>query len=273
MRAVSLAALLLLLPVLGRAAQIPDALAPESTGLSSDALLEIGRLEAALDASPTARRLVAETDGFPMRAQSLGAEPIAYRFGAKPFLAFDERGLSRLDSAAAELLLARELAKAAAGWPLDCPEARAQARARRAEVALELARSDKAFGRRLKALAKAGRNGPPLADTALDLAALAQGPESFLWAVDGSFPSDQGPTLRTVEDFVAARGPSLERASFGPGGHYAWLDGRPYPAALARAARDLVESGARQRLDAALASFYSPELPELSERAAHWLGR
>ncbi len=265
----------------------PRSLLPQPTQLSAEQTREIERLERALDASPTARRLLAETGTVPRRSWRLAPAAVAYVYGAAPFLAFDPEALPKLTEREFQLELSRELALAALDLPLDLPEGRDAARARAAEVALELAQSDRAFGKKLRGLAKAdarelaaGERGElqvprnEVERVALDLAELSRGRQAFLWQVESGLPPDPARVSRTeLEDFVKLNGPAFGGKTAGPSDRYVWIAGRRYRAALLRAAQPLIESGGLKRVAEALDGFEGRELPELCRKAAKFAGR
>lgn len=155
---------------------------PASTGLSVPETAALAALEKTLEACEEGRRLQAETLGVERRAQGLGGDPIAYVSGPAPYLAFDFGRLKRLDPYDAALLLARERARAALRVPPEIVEGELAAAERELLFALELARADPEFSRRLRE--------PPdpaseLARAARGLALAARNPKEFFRWVEG----------------------------------------------------------------------------------------
>ena len=268
------------------AAELPRGIVERPTALSADTAAEVGRLQAELEAgSVTARRLAAESGVVPRRARRLSGDPVAYVYARAPYLAFDPSRLRAVSEWEFQLLLAREMALASLDLPLDLPEGRDAARAREAQVALELSAGDKPFGKKLRALARAdarvleaGERGElqrpqnELEREALDLALLARGRDGFLSAVEAALPPDPDRVwLTELEDFVALNGPGFGGAQLRAGDPYVWIGGRRYPARLLKAAQPLVESGGVRRARESLDGFETTELPLLCRRARRWL--
>lgn len=249
------------------AAVLVVAVAPWSTAVPDATKKEIARLEEGLKRSETGRRLMAETLDVERRAAELPGDAVAYREEPRPHLAFDLAGLERTKELEFQLLLARELARAALRLPLRLLETELAARQRELEVALDLCAADPELSRRLRSLSKSEPEGtaPPPGRTeqgrvARGLALVARDPQAFYDWVERGLPEDENRVaLWEAVDFDA-RHPGDDGKT-----------GRIRRRIVSAFASSMRKSGGFSRAKEALSGLETREADLLSRRARKWL--
>ena len=253
------------------------------SGLPQDLQKEFVRLEEPAKRSATFRRLLAETDGLPRRADVLVAPAfIEYQRPPLDRLAFDARRLKGVDAWAFQVAEARELARASMALPAPILEAELAAYQKELAFALELAAVDAGFSKAWNARArKAKLDAPrehPAAAPADELdrlaffaALLADGPERFYVGAERSLPlSAETVRLTELEDFLKLHAAELDGPAPRPDEPYVQVGGRRYPAAVVRAARLVAPIGGAGRVREALGPSET-EARELSSQLRGWL--
>jgi hypothetical protein len=279
-------------------------LPPPRTPLSAATRDRLDRAVSGMEETLLGRRLVAETVEVPRRESDDDASAAGVRFvpGSPAALVFGPRRLKALADGELELVLARELARAAADLPVPMPEAEMAAYQTEIEYALDRGVTDQGFAQRLRgafdviarrdAQLQAGhRRIKSLAPKAESLSsALLPTPEGeferiayyillfgrdkeeFYWAVEQSVPQEPGLVhLTELEDFVERYGPDFSSAQVDPNGYYARMGGRRYPPVLLEAARKLAASGGLVRIREALGPFETVGAAALKVKVNAWL--
>lgn len=267
---------LLALPLLCLVVARGWAEAPPLLPLSSGTAARMADLEGAMAQSPRARRLLAQTGHVSRRQVSLSGAGAVFRYDRGGlFLAVDSRRLDRLEPWQAELALARELARADLGLPIELKET--EMAAYQAVLAFALERAEEAvFRKRLvEAVGSArGRSSPPLDELgriAYFLVLFRQDPALFYKSVENSLEwTDQAVGLTELEDFLEKHEDVAFKVDGAP---YVRLGGRRYRSALVFAAGLMRPLGGRARLREALGPFDSSEASALFLKVkAFWGG-
>jgi hypothetical protein len=219
----------------------------------------VTRLEAALSASPAARRLLLAAAEAPRREAHASGLPNAVdeRGADKPEIVVDLERLGDLPPGEAEAEYARALARAAIGAPIPLVEAEQAERLWTAVVLAELAPESPELARALRA-AEAGpvAGAPVLSRAAAFMTLFDNSPDKAWWSVEsGGGTPREASRLTDVEDLFALRGAELRTLPAAPDGPYGVLGGRRYPAALVRAAFRLRAPGALARARESLGAY------------------
>lgn len=270
--------------------------------LAPEMIRDLDGLEAGLRKTLAGRRLLAETSDVPRRSRALQGETFSFQRGRPSCLYVDAEELKKRPLEASrllwpwefELILARELAKASLALPIELPEGEMAAIQLELGYAVERAQGDNAFSQRLKEALGLMRGraassslqlvvASPLALTPLPKSELEKvafyillfrrDEEEFYWAVERSRRWGQDFVRQTeLEDFIELRGRDLDALPREFQSPYVRIAGRRYPAALPRAARELIEAGGLPRLHEALDSFETTRSKELKAKIDGWLG-
>lgn len=275
----------------------PASAAPGGAGLSAKTADQLRRLEARIAATPTGRRLIAETSDVPRLEDESSGAPIRY-LRSPSVIAFDPRRMSFLTDWEVELALVRELARASFDVPLEMPEGEMAAYLKEMRYCLERAGEDADFdgwlrrafstmGKRHQARQVVDLRGPhrvgawkepPLAypRSELDrvgyyLYLFSRDPEEFYWAVEWGLPfGPEAVKWSSVEDFMERHRDELSAISVQPGAAYVRLHGRRYSPALVRAAQFLAGSGEKDRIAKTLQFLEDDSSESLRAKIRDW---
>lgn len=274
----------------GRAA--PDGVRPMQ-GLSRDLEKALRHVQREIGATEFGRRLLASTGEIPVaeRARRAGL-PIEFVPGERPAFAVDRRRAKRLTEWEFEAYFIRARAEAASRITLPLVEAEMSYQQAILQYALEKAALRPRFAKRLRRgvrvaraelerrrehrrlAEKRGVDGDILFPgarpdnlferLAFDLFVFSEDPYAFYGAVADTAELPPGAvTLSEVEDFIERYGDRLDQVRIRGLGRYAIVDGRAYPARVARAAKRVRDRDGLRRLREGLALFHTVAQREL----------
>jgi hypothetical protein len=234
----------------------------------------VTRLEAALSASVTARRLLVADAEVPRREAHASGLPLAVdeRGGEAPEIVVDLERVGDLPPGEAEAEYARALARAAIAAPVPLIEAEQASRQWTAQIILEAAVSDAVLSKALSAAESApSARAPALSRAAAFVVRFEREPGSAWRSVEsgGGVPGDAS-SLTELEDLFALHAADIRALKEPPSEEYASFGVRRYPGALVRAAYRLRAPGALERLREALGAYDSVGVESLKNAIFRW---
>ncbi|MEE8424632.1 MAG: hypothetical protein V3S11_02325 [Elusimicrobiota bacterium] len=282
----------------GRAA--PDGVRPMQ-GLSKDLKKALLHIQREIGDTEFGRRLLAATGEIPVAERARrGGLPIEFVPGERPAFAVDRRRAKRLTEWGFEAYFIRARAEAASRITLPLVEAEMSYQQAVLQYALEkaavrpdfakslrkkvrVARAELERRRELRRLAEQrGEDGDILfpgrrpADflerLAFDLYVFSEDPYAFYGSVaDTAGLPPEAVTLSEVEDFVERYGDRFDQIRIRGLGRYAIVEGRSYPARVARAAKRVRDRDGLRRLREGLALFQTVAQQELIRKVNGFL--